>query len=80
MQRIREQFDADLLEANMNYSHTPTEQNHFSVYCANCAESFFADRNLYDRNLRSLEEGFEDPFICDDCQGDDDELEYPHRD
>jgi hypothetical protein len=75
MQITREQFDRDRHEGRENYSKLPTESNRYNMYCSNCHASFYVDKSFYDEILTSMEEGLDNPFICDDCQDEMAELE-----
>ena len=50
--------------------------NNFNLYCSNCHESFYVDKDFYDLTIRTIENGIDNPFVCDDCQDEVDELGY----
>ena len=68
MQSLREQFDLDRNERRDDYSKSPTEHNRYNMYCSSCHGSFYVDRTFYDQIVTSMEEGLDNPFMCDDCQ------------
>ena len=76
MQSIREQFDADRNYARGNYTKFPTALNHFNLYCSNCHESFYVDKDFFEQTMLAIEEGLDNPFVCDECQEEYAELEH----
>ncbi len=76
MVRIREELDANRMESRMQTTNYPTKENRYEVYCDMCGEVFFADEIIFDRVAQAIREGFENPFICDDCRSESDALAY----
>ena len=76
MMRLREEFDENLAEAAIHVSDYPTEKAQFEVYCNMCGEAFFVDEILFEKVSEALREGFDNPFVCNDCYGEFDELAY----
>jgi len=76
MVRFRKEIDADRTESRMQITNYPTNENQFEAYCDMCGEVFFVDEIIFDQIAKALREGFENPFVCDDCRGELDELAY----
>jgi hypothetical protein len=76
MQGTREQFDADRIESRSAISTIPKGPNQYKLLCSMCSETLYVDKQLYDNTLHSIEEGLDNPFLCDDCQLDYDELAH----
>lgn len=79
MVRIREEFDADRTESVMQVSEYPTEKTQFEVFCDMCGEVFFVDEITFEKVSHALREGFDNPFVCEDCLGEIDEPAYSER-
>lgn len=79
MVRLREEFDADRTESAMLVSEYPTEKTQFEVFCDMCGEVFFVDEITFEKVSDALREGFDNPFVCDECRGEIDELAYSER-
>src|SRR5437763_9848762 len=74
MNSLREQFDDDRNDGRYNYSRSPTEQNRFNMYCSTCHAPFYVDKGFYESIVTAMEEGLDNPFVCDDCQQEVDEI------
>ena len=68
MVRLREEFDADRAENAAQVSEYPTEKAGFEVFCDMCGEVYFVDEITFDKVSQALREGFDNPFVCDDCR------------
>jgi len=79
MIRIKEEFDANRAENAMQISDYPTEKAQFGVYCDMCGEQFFVDEITFEKVNHAVREGFDNPFICDDCRDELGELAYSER-
>jgi len=76
MTKVKEELDASRAETAMQASSYPTERNQFDVYCDMCGEVFFVDELTFEKVSEALREGFDNPFVCDDCRGEFDEAAY----
>jgi hypothetical protein len=74
--RLRAEIDANQAESRRHITNFPTDENQFEVYCDMCGEVYFVDEIIFDQVAKALREGFENPFVCDDCRGELDELAY----
>lgn len=77
--KLREEIDGDLLENYVGITDFKTDQNHFEITCGVCNKTFFADRETSEGIYRKLEEGLENPFLCNDCQQDYEESAFENR-
>lgn len=68
MVRIREEFDADRAENAIHVSNYPTEKTQYEVYCDMCGEVYFVGGIIFEKVSSALREGYDNPFICDDCR------------
>lgn len=68
MVKVREELDANRAETAMRETIYPTEKNNFEVYCDMCGEVFFVDQLTFDKVSSALREGFDNPFLCEDCR------------
>jgi hypothetical protein len=78
MQGTREQFDADRTDTIEAYSQTPYGIYQHNLNCSNCNQSLYVDKETYKRVLRSIEEGLDNPFLCDECQSEYEDLAHTH--
>lgn len=74
MHITRERFDLGRHEGSDNYSTLPTTLNRFKMNCSSCHASFYVDKAFFDQIETAMEEGLDNPFICDDCHDELDEL------
>lgn len=77
--RSREEFDADRIENYVTITDYKTELNQFEIFCGTCGEMFFADKDQAAKCARAAEQGLDNPFLCDDCQREYEELAYAGR-
>lgn len=68
--------DPDLRFELASYSKLPSKMNRFNMYCSVCHGAYFVDEQFYAHITRLMEDGFENPFVCDECKEDADELEH----
>jgi len=79
MYTTREQFDPDLDYAPGSYSKLPSEVNCYNMYCSSCHGSFYLDKDFYEQTVYAMEQGSDNPFLCDECQDEINELDQMHR-
>ena len=77
MVKVKEELDANRAETAMQATRHPTDRHEFDVYCDMCGEVFFVDEITFEKISLALREGFDNPFICDDCQDELGETAYP---
>jgi hypothetical protein len=44
--------------------------------CGMCGSEYFVNESVHAAIITSAEEGLDNPFMCDDCRGEYDELAY----
>lgn len=79
MQQLREERDADRHEFRYTATPFPDGENQYPVICATCGDTFYADKEMQDRITRSIAEGLDNPFECDDCRSEMEESAHPGR-
>lgn len=67
MQRLRSYYDADR-ENKLSVPTTyQTDQNKNELYCSMCGENIYVDDLIFDDVNKIVEETLENPFLCEDC-------------
>lgn len=74
MQGTRLERDAELGENELTFSELRTTLNTNEINCGICNKVFFADNSTYEGISRAIEEGLDNPFICDGCRAEYDYL------
>jgi hypothetical protein len=77
--RLRKEIDGDLNENLVGVTDYKTEQNRFEISCSSCFKTFYADEQIYESIKRSLEQALDNPFLCDDCRQEYEEMAYGER-
>ena len=73
--RVRSEIDADLNENYVSISDYKTERNSHEINCVECNKTFYADKEEYEKMSRVVRQGLDNPFLCDDCRMEYDDLE-----
>lgn len=76
---LREEIDGDLGENYVIITDYKTEQNQHEIDCSDCCKTFYTDKETYERFCRTIEQGLDNPFLCNDCQHEYEELAYENR-
>ncbi len=76
---LRAEIDGDLSENYVSITDYKTNLNHHQINCVDCAKVFYADTATYEGIVRAIEQGLDNPFICEDCRQEYDELAYAER-
>jgi hypothetical protein len=69
--RINPEEQRDLVEGPSRYRKGPDQ---FQMMCEVCGGTFFVDEVMFRQALTAMEEGSENSFRCDDCEGEYEEL------
>jgi hypothetical protein len=77
--KLREEIDGDILENYVGITDFKTDENQHEITCGMCNKTFYADRETSEGIYRKLEEGLENPFVCNDCQREYEESAYENR-
>lgn len=76
MERIRGYYDADR-DNNFAVPTTyPTGGNNNELFCSMCGEKVFVDDLIFDDVNRAIEETAENPFLCEDCLNEYEEMAH----
>ncbi len=75
----RSAIDGDLIENYVNITDYKTNLNQHQINCGDCAKLFYADTATYEGIVRAIEQGLDNPFMCEDCRLEYDELAYGQR-
>ncbi len=67
MNRIRAFYDADRDQKMAVPTRFRTEKNKHELFCGNCGEVVFVDDMIFDEVKGMLEKTMENPFVCEDC-------------
>ena len=79
MQAIRAEKDADLKENYVGITDFKTDKNQYEISCGDCNKIFYADRETYEGINRAIMQGLDNPFLCQECQEEIEELAYRER-
>lgn len=79
MGRLRSYYDADRTEKFIHPTAFKTERNNNEIFCGFCGETFFIDDILFEETTRIIERTLENPFLCEDCFEEYNELAYGHQ-
>jgi hypothetical protein len=75
MQRIREEYDADLLKTNEPTEYK-TDLNTHELLCSTCGRFLFVDKETAERYEKAMQHDLDNQFICPDCEREQEELAY----
>jgi ferredoxin len=79
MPQIREEADADTTENYNRYTDHKTNRNKFEVLCGTCAKVCYVDEKTHENFVRSMEHNPDNPFLCDACLDEYNDLAYAAR-
>ncbi len=71
---LRSQIDGDLNEEIISFSEIRTNDHQAEIICSDCGKVYFTDQETAAKFRRSLELSLDNPFVCDDCRFEYDEL------
>jgi hypothetical protein len=77
--RLREEIDGDLNENFVGITDYKTAQNQFEINCSACNKTFYTDKETFESFSRSVEQGLDNPFLCDECREEYEELAVEDR-
>ena len=72
--RIREQFDADRFESVQQASSFQTAEQPFGAVCEMCRRTWYVSPETNEAINRAIDGGLDNPFLCDDCREEYEEL------
>jgi hypothetical protein len=71
--RIDPEEQRDLVEGPTRYKKGPNE---FQLICESCGGTAYVDEITFHQALRAMEEGSHNPFRCDECESEYEELAH----
>lgn len=57
-------------------THVRKGPNQSMLLCALCNETYYVDDDTFAHAMSAMEEGFDNPFCCDDCEADHEEISH----
>ncbi|MGB5012574.1 MAG: hypothetical protein WBO68_00985 [Pyrinomonadaceae bacterium] len=75
----RPEIPADLIESFSEFTDFRSGVNQFEVYCRACGKVFYTDRDNSAHIGESIEQGLDNPFLCEDCELDYEETAFETR-
>jgi len=76
---LKEEIDGDRAENYVSVTYYINDQNKYEINCGVCNKTLYADKETSARIYRSIEQGLDNPFLCNDCDQEFDELAFEHR-
>lgn len=76
MTNLRSHIDPDQANAFPGPTKIESEQNRYQVRCGLCNAPFYVDEGMYRFAKEGMEAGLDNPFKCEDCEQEYDELSY----
>lgn len=77
--KLKEEIDADLAENYVSVTDYITGRNKFEINCGICNMTLYTDKETSERIYRSIEQGLDNPFLCNDCEREFEDLAYEDR-
>ena len=50
--------------------------NQSELVCGFCGDTYFVDYGTFQRAIKAMEEGIDNPFCCEECEGEYDEISH----
>ncbi len=67
-------------EEQTNFVEGPTRYrkgpNQSKLVCGSCNEIYYVDENTFNQAVTAMEEGLDNPFCCDECETEYEELSH----
>lgn len=71
--RINPEEQNNFVEGPTRYRKGP---NQHEIVCSSCRRTYYVDDVIFQQALSALEEGGDNPFCCDECQAEQEELSH----
>lgn len=78
MNKLRSFYDSDRIEKISLPTNYRTQRNQHEIYCGMCGELYYVDDIFFDRLTRKIAETSDNPFICEECLTEYNELSHGH--
>lgn len=75
----RPEIPADLIENYSVFTEFRSGVNQYEVYCGTCGKVFYTDRDNRAHIGKSIEQGLDNPFLCEQCVLDYEEAAFEKR-
>jgi|APDOM4702015248_1054824.scaffolds.fasta_scaffold665585_1 hypothetical protein len=76
---LREEINADINEDYVETAEQKTELYQYEIYCSTCGKTYYTDHENGTRIARLIEQGLDNPFLCDYCTDGYEEQAYEER-
>jgi hypothetical protein len=76
MTRTEAGHDADSIQNGIGGREFKSDAYPYEIVCSTCARSLFVDSEVFAGFQRRIESGFENQFVCDDCQEENEESAF----
>lgn len=76
MTNLRSHIDPDQSSAQANPTPLKTGKNQHEVRCSICGDAFYVSESVFLFAKEGIEAGLDNPFKCDDCEEEYDQLSY----
>ena len=77
--KLKEEIDGDRAENYVSVSYYMNGRNKYEINCGTCNKTLYTDKETSERNLRSIVQGLDNPFLCNDCEWEFEDLAYADR-
>jgi hypothetical protein len=77
--KLKEEIDADRAENYASITYYRNGQNKYEINCGLCNTTLYTDKETSERICRSIEQGLDNPFLCNDCEQEFEDLAYKDR-
>jgi hypothetical protein len=76
MTNLRSHIDPNQTSGFPESTAFKTDRNQHEVRCGMCGETFYVDEDVYAFAKEGMETGLDNPFKCETCEREYDELSY----
>ena len=66
--KLKEEIDADRAENYASVTYYINGRNKYEIKCGLCNKTLYTDKETSERIYRSIEQGLDNPFLCNDCE------------
>jgi hypothetical protein len=66
--KLKEEIDADRAENYVSVTYYRNGQNKYEINCGLCNKTLYTDKETSERIYRSIEQGLDNPFLCNECE------------
>jgi len=77
--KLKEEINADLAENHGSITYFVNGASTYEINCGACNKTLYADRKTSEWIHRSIEQGLDNPFLCNDCELEYEDLAHDNR-